>query len=129
MITKADTAPKDRSRLWAALCQRCPRCCRGKMFRGLLTMNEVCPRCYLRFEREPGYFLGAMYFSYPLSIPILGLGIWLWHLILPEWRWEMIILLSGFSYIPFVPAVFRYSRVLWIYFDHWAWPSSFNKLE
>jgi hypothetical protein len=99
------------------------------MFRAWLTMNEACPRCSLRFEREPGYFLGAMYFSYALSIPVLGLGIWLWHLLLPDWRWELVILMSAVSYIPFVPAIFRYSRVLWLYFDWWAWPSSFNKLE
>jgi hypothetical protein len=26
-------------------------------------------------------------------------------------------------FIPFVPMVTRYSRVMWIYFDRWAWPS------
>ena len=27
------------------------------------------------------------------------------------------------NYLPFVPLVTRYARVLWIYFDRWAWPS------
>jgi|SRR6516162_10392511 len=128
-MLETDVPANQRSRLWAALRQRCPRCCRGHIFRGLFAMNDVCPRCFLRFEREPGYFLGAMYFSYALSIPILGIGLWVWHLLLPDLRWEFVIGLAGVSYIPFMPAVFRYSRVLWLYFDRWASPSSFNKLD
>ena len=27
-------------------------------------MYERCPECDLKYEREQGYFLGAMYFSY-----------------------------------------------------------------
>src|SRR6516165_11002909 len=91
---KIDIPPKDRSRLWAGLRQRCPRCCRGQMFRGLLTMNERCPRCGLRFEREPGDYLGAMYFSYALSVPLLGLGMGLWYVLWPDLRFELIVLLG-----------------------------------
>ena len=129
MTSKADIPAKDRSRLWAAVRQRCPRCCRGPMFRSWFQMNEFCPRCSLRFEREQGCFLGAMYFSYALSIPILGICLWIWRLLLPELRWEFVIGLAGLSYIPFTPVVFRYSRVLWLYFDRWVSPSSFNKLD
>jgi len=86
-------------------------------------MNEHCPRCGLRFEREQGYFLGAMYFSYVLSIPILGLLILAGHLLLPHWRIEPIIGLSAVAYIPFMLPVFRYSRVLWIHFERWANPN------
>ena len=111
-----------RSSFAAALQQRCPRCRQGLIFRGPITMNDYCPVCRLRFEREPGYFLGAMYISYPLSLPILGLLTLLGSWLLPGWRIEFIILLSGFAFIPFVPLVFRYSRVLWIYFDRWACP-------
>ena len=106
----------------AILRQRCPRCRQGPIFRGQITMNDYCPVCRLQFEREPGYFLGAMYFSYPLSVPILGLLILLGYWLLPSWRIEFIILLSAFAFIPFMPLVFRYARVLWIHFDRWACP-------
>jgi hypothetical protein len=86
-------------------------------------MNECCPHCGVRFEREQGYFMGAMYFSYPLSIPILGLLTWIGHLLLPSWRIEWVIGLSAVAYIPFVPVVFRYSRILWMYFERWANPN------
>lgn len=107
----------------AALRQRCPRCRQGPIFRGRLAMNECCPRCGLRFQREAGYFLGAMYFSYALSLPILGLLILVGHLLLPDWRIEFVIGLAAVAYIPFMPLVFRYSRVLWIYFERWANPN------
>jgi len=35
-------------------------------------MNEHCPHCGLRFEREQGYFLGAMYISYGLALPMIA---------------------------------------------------------
>ena len=31
-------------------------------------MRERCPVCSLKFEREEGYFLGAMYISYSLAL-------------------------------------------------------------
>jgi uncharacterized protein (DUF983 family) len=111
------------SLLGAIVRQRCPRCRLGSIFCGLFTMNEVCPVCELRFEREQGYFLGAMYFSYPLSVPLLGLFILLGHWLLPDMRIEYIIGLSIFPYIPFTPLVFRYSRVLWLYFERGANPN------
>lgn len=37
------------------------------------TMNDTCPVCGHHFEREPVYFLGAMYISYPLSLVVIGL--------------------------------------------------------
>jgi len=32
------------------------------MFSGLFRMPEKCPSCHLKFEREPGYFLGLAAF-------------------------------------------------------------------
>jgi uncharacterized protein (DUF983 family) len=112
-----------RSAFVAALKQRCSRCREGRIFRGSVTMNESCPVCGLRFEREQGYFMGAMYFSYPLSVPILGLLILIGYLLLPNLRIEFTIGLATVAYLPFVPLVFRYSRVFWIYFERWANPN------
>jgi uncharacterized protein (DUF983 family) len=110
------------SRLWAILRQRCPRCRQGRVFRGVLEMNPACPVCELTFEREPGYFLGAMYVSYTLSMVLLGLLTWVLYLLLPSWDLGVLVLLACVAYLPIVPLVFRYSRVVWIHFDRWAWP-------
>src|SRR4051812_23871637 len=52
---------------------RCPKCLRGKVFSGMVTMNECCPLCGHKFEREPGYFMGAMFGNYFLAIPFIVL--------------------------------------------------------
>jgi uncharacterized protein (DUF983 family) len=111
------------SALVALLRQRCPKCRHGEIFGGVIAMNERCPQCGLLFEREQGYFTGAMYMSYPLSVVILGLLILVGHLLLPEVRIEWLIGLAALAYLPFMPLVFRYSRILWIYFERWANPN------
>lgn len=96
------------------------------MFRGMFTMNDPCPVCGLIFEREPGYFFGAMYVSYGMAVVILTpLFFWLQWL-LPDWPGPAVALLTVVPYLPLVPAVFRYSRVLWLYFDRAAAPSELS---
>lgn len=40
--------------------QRCPVCGRGKIFSGWFKTYERCPVCGFVFEREPGYYTGAI---------------------------------------------------------------------
>ncbi|MBM3995742.1 MAG: DUF983 domain-containing protein [Planctomycetes bacterium] len=112
------------SQKWLALiCMRCPRCCDGSIYAHGMTMNERCPVCNMRFEREPGYFMGALYISYALAIVVLLLFMWLGTLILPDVDLGWIVLICAACFVPFVPVVTRYARVIWIHFDRWAWPS------
>src|SRR6266436_10107634 len=58
-------------------CQRCPRCRQGRIFlysifRGFPKMCQRCPVCDLKFQREEGYFLGAMYISFGLALAIIA---------------------------------------------------------
>ena len=75
-------------RVWAIARCRCPRCLSGRVWRGMFTMNEPCPVCGMRFERETGYWTGAMVASYALGIPVLALlvlAVWLgtgWDIVL-----------------------------------------------
>jgi len=101
---------------WRAICGlRCPRCLKGKVFRSLLTMHETCPECGLKFAREPGFFLGAMYFSYGLGI-LISLPIcaaMFFHDYSPWAIFGVVILqLALLS-----PLLLRYSRVAWLHFD------------
>lgn len=54
--------------LWRGMTRRCARCGGGHLFKGYLTMVEDCPTCGLHFEREPGYWAGA------LAINIMAVG-------------------------------------------------------
>jgi uncharacterized protein (DUF983 family) len=40
--------------------RRCPRCGSGGLFRHWVSMVPDCPRCGLHFEREAGYWAGAL---------------------------------------------------------------------
>jgi len=62
-----------------------------------------------------------MYFSYALSIPpVLVLILVIWHL--SSWRYDVVIGVAVVAWLPFVPAVTRMARVLWIYFDRYMDP-------
>jgi hypothetical protein len=90
------------------------------MFRGIFAMNDPCPVCGLLFQREEGYFLGAMYFSYVLGAAILLPAYFLAQYLLPGWNGGYVAILVWLLYLPLVPAVFRASRALWIYWDRWG---------
>ncbi|VXB50806.1 conserved hypothetical protein [Flavobacterium sp. 9AF] len=54
---------------------RCPNCTKGKVFKnglfnigfGFPKMNTNCPNCNFKFEKEPGFFFGAMFVNYALG--------------------------------------------------------------
>src|SRR5687767_5308607 len=54
--------------------ERCPNCGKGRVYEKnskffqLPVMRERCAVCDYRYDREPGYFLGAMYVSYGLAV-------------------------------------------------------------
>src|SRR2546430_475077 len=114
--------PPTASQKWLAMLRmRCPHCCQGKIFQRGMQMNARCPVCNLLFEREPGYFMGSLYISYALAIVFLLFGLWIGALLLPDLDLGWIVLLSAACFVPFVPMVTRYARVIWIFFDRWAW--------
>lgn len=94
----------------------CPHCYRGRIFRTWFAVNDRCPACGLRFHREPGYFVGAMYISYGLSLPagfVPLLFLWLGL----HWEFWNAAGVALVIYLPLVPLLVRYSRVLWLHLD------------
>jgi uncharacterized protein (DUF983 family) len=116
---KEESLMSKRGKRWLAILrQRCPNCLEGRVFHGLTAMYEHCPQCGHKFAREAGYFLGAMYASYFMAIPLLSLLALLIHwLILPDWRLENTVLVAILPFLLIVPLVFRYSRILWMHID------------
>jgi uncharacterized protein (DUF983 family) len=101
-------------RLRAIIRQRCPVCLEGKMFAGRFTMNPTCPVCGHRFEREQGFFQGAMYVSWVLGVAYLAvLAILAQLLLVPRIGivWAVVCVVT--IYMVCVPVIFRYSRVIW----------------
>lgn len=55
--------------------EKCPHCREGNVFEPkkhwysiMPNMKKQCDCCHYKFDREPGYFLGAMYVSYALAV-------------------------------------------------------------
>lgn len=119
-----DTKQKHVSQWYGITHCKCPRCRIGDVFTGATyslktkKMNEFCPHCALKFEREPGYFYVSMFVSYALnvaemiSISILAYmgGLKLEY----ENLWYFIILLSLASLL-LSPFNYRYSRMILLY--------------
>jgi hypothetical protein len=78
-------------------------------------METHCPVCRLEFEREPGYFLGAMYFSYGLAVLSGTPTVMIMVLLEVSNLWIIVVL--TLQLILSSPWLFRYSRVIWLHFD------------
>ncbi len=79
-------------------------------------MNAVCPTCGLRLARDEGYFTGAMIFSYTFAVPLLAALTW-GLLLIARWPLEWALAGATLALLAFVPGIFRYSRIVWIYLD------------
>jgi len=66
-----------------------------------------------------------MYVSYVLSTALFAIIYCVWALVV-GWFGIWAALLSIATYAPCIPAVFRYSRVLWIYWDRHAFPTEMS---
>ena len=78
-------------------------------------MAAACPRCDLRFEREEGYWLGAMVINIALTELIfvalfVGLAVAWWPD--PPWTRILIILLIVNLVVPLV--FYPFSKTLWV---------------
>lgn len=108
----------------------CPECRTGKVFADFfLKMNPNCPACGLQFEREPGYFLGAMYFSYALAIPPLTGMTLLQKWYAPDRTMFSCIVAATVVFLPLAIPIVRYSRVLWLHFDRFFDPQDRNQAD
>ncbi|HOZ86692.1 MAG TPA: hypothetical protein PL029_02990 [Bacteroidia bacterium] len=73
-MENAETTVKKQNLAVRILTEKCPHCGKGQVFKKkdqmlqLPVMYERCKNCNYFFDREPGYFLGAMYISYGLAV-------------------------------------------------------------
>jgi uncharacterized protein (DUF983 family) len=113
----------DVSKSHAVLSGLCPQCRKGKIFRkpfysltGFDDMYEHCPHCGLRYEVEPGYFIGAMYVSYAVSGGVaLVLAFMMFYLFGDPAGWVYASVVAG-ALLLIVPINFRISRVVWLHY-------------
>jgi uncharacterized protein (DUF983 family) len=99
-----------------ALARRCPVCGEGRPFASWLRMKERCEVCGYHFEREPGYWIGAMTINYGVVAAVLLV---LFVALAELWRWpiwQQLLLWGGLASAG-VLVLFPYSRLAWVVFD------------
>ncbi|MCU1467057.1 MAG: hypothetical protein JWM72_2985 [Actinomycetia bacterium] len=117
-MTNRTMQPSRALTLWRGLRRKCPRCGAGKLFRRWFHMVPDCPSCHLHFEREPGYWVGAV------AINTMVIGILFTILLVvfsamtvPDIPWVPLLMaeipLMGLGPIAFYP----YSKTLWVALD------------
>lgn len=53
--------------LWRGVSKRCAVCGSGGLFERWFRMLSHCPRCGVKFEREAGFFVGALFVNFALT--------------------------------------------------------------
>lgn len=101
----------------------CPHCHQGKIFKeksiffkfSFPKMNEYCSHCHYKFKKEPGYFFGAMYVNYGLTVA-QGISTYvICHFFFEETFDLRIIPIIMAVIVALSPLNIRLSRLLWIY--------------
>ncbi|GGG50929.1 DUF983 domain-containing protein [Bizionia arctica] len=110
------------SKVIDALNCKCPNCKKGNIFMNggnlllfkIPKMNNKCPECNYKFEREVGFFFGAMFVSYALAAAqmITSLVVFWYFIDLSPLRVFAIIGVLAFLLSTFN---FKLSRSIWIY--------------
>jgi uncharacterized protein (DUF983 family) len=112
-----------RMMLLRALRLRCPNCGLGRLYARPFRMEATCQACALPFEREHGYFVGAIYINYALTIA----GTFAIFLALERWtglsfrtRLTAAVVLAGS-----LPVLFHHhSKSFWLGLDHFINPDT-----
>lgn len=109
------------SAITGIITEKCPKCGKGKVFvkKGnpllfqMPRMNENCPVCNHKFEKEPGYFFGSMFVSYAVAVAEMITFFFLVHLFVKSIP-SLIALIAVLS-ILLSTFNFRLSRMIWMY--------------
>ena len=112
--------------MWPAIVKaKCPKCRVGNIYANPMyslrgqKMLTNCAHCGMTYEREPGYFYGAMYVSYAFIVAeLVTLAIGTSILTGSDNPWVYMAVLLGVVGI-LAPFNLRYSRVILL---HWLTP-------
>jgi uncharacterized protein (DUF983 family) len=100
---------------------KCPNCGQGNVFkygpynRKFVEVNHQCDHCQFKFEPEPGFYFGAMYFTYAINVGLMIITLIIFNLVFEKF--------SPFNYLVtvvtmvllFLNVIVRTSRLLMLY--------------
>lgn len=113
---KADTG----TLLRRGLAKRCPRCGSGGIYHGWFRMVERCPSCGYRFEREPGFFVGAYLINFAVAegfLFVLMMFYIFWKNTHPDAGVVVPIIVGTVGAVVLPIAFYPFSRTVWSAID------------
>lgn len=121
-----------KSLISAVLGCRCPRCREGSLFVNPRTYSwerfgenhRVCPVCGVSLQPEPGFYFGAAYVSWALTVA-LWISVLVALKVLDAFGWVdygflthpgKLLITGGVATLVLFPWLFRMSRTIWAHF-------------
>jgi uncharacterized protein (DUF983 family) len=108
------------TKLYSILFNKCPKCQQGDVFinkspykKGFINMHAKCAHCGEAFEKEVGFYYGAMYVSYGVNIAY-GVGLFLLAVLLFKIDLIMYLLLFFGLVVVLFPWTIRISRLIYL---------------
>ena len=110
-----------RNKFSSVLALKCPRCREGDLFerkglivyKNMMGMPKCCPVCEQKYEIEPGFWIGALWTSYPIVVliefPFLMMA--LFSKTLGPW---IPLCMMFVTFILAFPIMLRLGRSIWI---------------
>ena len=109
------------NKLYSILHWKCAKCHDGDLYKtssaysfsNMDKMYDSCPNCKQAYWPEPGFYYGAMFVSYALSIA-LSVSVFVAMIVL--WEFEVIryLVINAAMLILALPWMFRTSRAVWL---------------
>lgn len=124
------------STLISVITLKCPKCHEGDLYvnksifkyKDFFNMPDHCPKCNQDFQIETGFYLGAMFVSYALTVA-LNVGIFIVFLIFDAYELVSFLIAASFSLIITLPYVAKVSRSIWIAFNVQYDPKAIDNYE
>ena len=114
---------------------KCPRCHNGDFFVShsydlgkVGDIHEHCSSCGLKYEKEPGFYYGAMYVAYALGVALF-VTLWtVFNLFFEDLAAGFQITIIVLAVILLGPAMYALSKIIWAnMFISYDPPSSFEQ--
>lgn len=122
---------------YSVFANKCPRCHQGKVLSNsnplrlstMLDTEKSCSHCHLKYEKEVGFFTGALYVSYAMMSGMFIVA-YILQLTVLDWETTHFALFMLALIIVTFPFVARWSRVLWLnFFNSYQSNKNYNDLE
>ncbi len=94
---------------------RCPRCGGGGLFERWFRMRSACPTCELDFEREDGYWTGAVMVNLAVTEGVfIVLFLAMVLATAPDVPWTIVLVVVVAANVVVPIAFYPFSRALWL---------------